>query len=254
MCRHLAYLGPPVPLATLVLDPPHSLVRQSYAPREMVVGTVNADGFGVGWYTPDLRPEPARYRRAQPIWTDASFASLAGVVASGCVLAAVRNATPGFPVEESGAAPFTSGRWLFSLNGSAADWPRAAATLRETLPAGAVVESPSDAALMWAVLRSWLDGGEPLEVAVVRLLDRVVSLGGGLLNFLATDGELVVATAWGNTLYLCDGGTAEGVRVASEPLDDDPRWQRVADRSFVVVSRDGIAVTDLPLVTAGSSR
>ena len=51
MCRHLAYLGPPTTLSALVLEPTHGLLRQSYAPLDMRGGgTVNADGFGVGWY------------------------------------------------------------------------------------------------------------------------------------------------------------------------------------------------------------
>lgn len=58
MCRHLAYLGPPVTLASLALDPPHSLYRQSWAPTDMRAGgTVNADGFGLGWYPPELPAE-----------------------------------------------------------------------------------------------------------------------------------------------------------------------------------------------------
>lgn len=50
MCRHIAYLGPSIPLGELLMRPPHSLVRQSWAPRHQRYGTVNADGFGVGWY------------------------------------------------------------------------------------------------------------------------------------------------------------------------------------------------------------
>ena len=34
MCRHLAYLGPPVPLRAVLIDPPHSLYRQAWAPRD----------------------------------------------------------------------------------------------------------------------------------------------------------------------------------------------------------------------------
>ncbi|TDD15844.1 ergothioneine biosynthesis protein EgtC, partial [Kribbella turkmenica] len=56
MCRHLAYLGPPVTLAALVLEPSHSLYEQSWAPDDMRGGgTVNADGFGLAWYA-DLTP------------------------------------------------------------------------------------------------------------------------------------------------------------------------------------------------------
>ena len=116
MCRHLAYLGPPVPLREVLTDPPHSLYRQSWAPAMQRHGTVNADGFGVGWYA-DGDPVPARYRRAVPIWGDPSLPDLARVTRSGAVLAAVRGATPGTALGEAAAAPFGSGPWLFSHNG-----------------------------------------------------------------------------------------------------------------------------------------
>src|SRR2546423_1706427 len=118
MCRFVAHLGPRVTLEDLLLAPPHSLLRQSWAPRNQTHGTVTADGFGVGWYAFDVRPEPARYRSVRPMWADRSFASMAGVVSSTAVLAAVRSATPPSPVEETGAPPFTAGPWLFAHNGA----------------------------------------------------------------------------------------------------------------------------------------
>ncbi len=48
MCRHLAYLGPELPLGSLITAPAHGLYRQSWQPRHQIHGTVNADGFGVG--------------------------------------------------------------------------------------------------------------------------------------------------------------------------------------------------------------
>src|SRR3954451_22821241 len=66
MCRHLAYVGPPEPLGRILVEPPHSLYRQSWAPRRQRHGTVIADGFGAAWYA-DVDPVPARYRRAGPI-------------------------------------------------------------------------------------------------------------------------------------------------------------------------------------------
>jgi len=45
MCRFLAYLGPDVSLESLLLAPPWSLLRQSYEPRFMKRGRVNADGL-----------------------------------------------------------------------------------------------------------------------------------------------------------------------------------------------------------------
>jgi glutamine amidotransferase len=59
VCRHLAYVGEPVRLADLLLTPQHSLLRQSWAPRDMRGGgTVNADGYGIGWYPPADTPSP----------------------------------------------------------------------------------------------------------------------------------------------------------------------------------------------------
>ena len=50
MCRHLAYLGPPATLRSVIIDPPYGLYRQAWAPRMQRPGAINADGFGVGWY------------------------------------------------------------------------------------------------------------------------------------------------------------------------------------------------------------
>src|SRR4051812_47804623 len=132
MCRHLARLGPPVALAALLLDPPHGLLHQSYAPADMRGGgTVNADGFGVGWYPPaEARGHaaPARYRSDRPLWADTGFAALAAVTLAGGVLGAVRSATPGMPVTTAAAAPFAEGPWLFSHNGVVRGWPGSMAT------------------------------------------------------------------------------------------------------------------------------
>ncbi len=81
MCRHLAYLGPPATLRSVLIDPPHGLYRQSWAPRRQRHGTMNADGFGIGWYA-DGDPVPARYRRGIPIWGDPSLPDLARVTRS----------------------------------------------------------------------------------------------------------------------------------------------------------------------------
>ena len=56
MCRHIAYLGPATTLQALLVDPPHALAHQAWAPERQVSGTVNADGFGVGWYDLARRP------------------------------------------------------------------------------------------------------------------------------------------------------------------------------------------------------
>jgi gamma-glutamyl hercynylcysteine S-oxide hydrolase len=241
MCRHLGWVGRPVTLAELVLAPSYGLLRQSYAPRRQRYGLVNADGFGVGWYAPTIRPEPARYRRAVPLWTDASFASFAGAVVSGCLLAAVRSATPGMPVEESATAPFCFDRFLLSHNGRADPL-----VLRSLLDGSAVAESTCDSALLAALVWARVGEGGPLADALAAVVEAVGGTAPSLrLNLLATDGTELAATVWGETLVACqrDGG----VLLASEPIDDAPGWQDLPDRSLVRATAAGFSVTPLSL-------
>jgi glutamine amidotransferase len=242
MCRHLAYLGPPTTLADLLLAPPHSLLRQSWAPRRQRHGTVNADGFGAGWYLPG-RQDPVRYRRAQPIWSDASFASLAPTIVSGCILAAVRSATPGFGPDESCAAPFTTQRWLFSHNGRIADWPAARKTLTEQTYDIAEASAPVDSALLFGLAASRWVAGASLTAGLQHAVRSVASTGGGRLTMLATDGTAIAGTCIGEPLYSAERGG--GVVIASEPYDDEPGWTEIADQTIVHVDLGGVTVTPL---------
>ena len=241
MCRHVARLGTPVSLQALLLDPPCSLLRQSWAPRRQRNGTVNADGFGVGWFSPD-RPEPARYRRAVPMWTDASFASLAGVVTSGCILGAVRSATAGMPQDEGACAPFLlPGGVLLSHNGAV---PREVVAPLVSSAALAAVGSTVDSAFLAALVAGRLAAGAALAEAVGSVVRHVLARAPeARLNLLATDGVTVAATACGDTL--CWRTEQDAVVVASEPYDDEAAWTEVPDRSLVVVTGSGIDVTDL---------
>lgn len=253
MCRHLAYLGPEVALGRLLTDPEHSLVHQSWEPRRQRSGTVNADGFGVGWYAED-DPVPARYRRAGPVWSDLTFADLARVVRSGAALAAVRDATRPGADGEAAAAPFTDGPWLFSHNGALRDWPESVAPLALGLPPAELLrmEASTDSALVWALvlhrLRAGADLGSALAAAVLEL---AAAAPGSRLNLLLTDGTAIAATAWGDSLwYLADAATGRTV-VASEPYDDDSRWYEVPDRTLLTATRTRIELSPLKVTPSG---
>lgn len=241
MCRHLAWLGDPVGLHALLWEPPYALVEQAAAPRRQRHGRVNADGYGVGWYV-EGRAAPVRYRRAGPMWADTSFASVAEVLSARCLCAAVRDATPGFPVEESGTAPFAAGQWLFSHNGRVDDLA-GLAELAPPLPAYRDTLAPVDSALLFAgALRVWLRGGR-LADGLAEVVTAAAALG-GRLNLLATDGQAVAATAYGDTLFWQEG--PRGVAVASEPYDDTPGWRSVPNRSLLTADPDGVRLVSLP--------
>jgi gamma-glutamyl hercynylcysteine S-oxide hydrolase len=168
MCRHLAYVGDEISIKSVLYDPPHGLVEQAWAPRWQRHGTMNVDGFGVGWYSGG-DPVPARYRRTGPIWADDCLADIARVTRTRAMLCAVRSASVGTDMGASAAAPYADGSWLFSLNGALVGWSAAAggsttprrrtsAAVRAesagesiTEPAPAVPASTADAAA--AVLR-----------------------------------------------------------------------------------------------------
>jgi glutamine amidotransferase len=246
MCRHLAYLGPAVPLRSLLTDPPHSLYRQSWAPRRQAHGTVNADGFGVGWYA-GADPVPARYRRDIPIWGDPSLPDIARVTRSGAVLAAVRSATPGTATGAEAAAPFGAGPWLFSHNGATNDW-RSLAEQQSGAAVLLTLEALVDSAFLWALVLERLRAGFAMGDALAGTIAAVEAAGGtGRFNFLLTDGHAIAATACGDTLwYRLSLAGAGSVVVASEPFDDEPGWTEVPDRHVLTATARDVRLAPLP--------
>ncbi len=226
MCRHLGWLGREIAVSTLVLDPPHGLRTQSYAPRRQKHGLLNADGWGVGFFDGTT---PRRWRSAAPLWGDVSFQSVAPALRSHCVVAAVRSATVGMPIEVSATAPFTDGRWPLSHNGIVD---------RGVLPVTSRAESVCDSAVLADLI--FARGVEALGdvVAEVGTADPHARL-----NILAGNGSRLLATTWGDTLSMLRRD--DGVVLASEPYDDDPAWEDLPDCHLVEVTPDGITLTAL---------
>lgn len=231
MCRHLGWLGAPVSVASLLLDQPSGLLVQSYAPRRQKHGLMNADGWGVGFFS-DGGPDhagPRRWRSASPLWGDASFASVAPALISRCLVAAVRSASVGMSIEPSASAPFTDGTWLLSHNGIVD---------RAVLPASARAESTNDSALLAALI---------FRRGVDVLADTIVEVAAddpeARLNILAADGSRLVATTWGDTLSVLRRD--DGVVLASEPYDDDPGWQEIPDQHLVQIAGAHLQLTPL---------
>jgi glutamine amidotransferase len=154
---------------------------------------------------------------------------MAPALRSHCVVAAVRSATVGMPIEASATAPFTDGRWLLSHNG---------VVDRAVLPTGLLAESVCDSAMLAAtIFARGLDAlGE--TVAQIGAADPDARL-----NVLAANGSRMLATVWGDTLSILRRD--DGVVLASEPYDDEYDWEDVPDRHLVEVTAGGVVLTPL---------
>jgi glutamine amidotransferase len=245
MCRHLGYLGPDVSVGELIGWGENSLLRQSWAPRDMRHGgTINADGFGVGWWGQDAF---SRYRSQQPLWSDPVLRETLPQIRSGAVVAATRSATVGMPVQATACAPFTDRTWAFSHNGLVKGWPETLGPLAEQLPVTDLLqlEAPTDSAALWLLLQRALaeQGPEKALTTLVRAVDAAAPK--SRLNFLLGDGRELWATTWDHSLsVLVDDDRAI---VMSEPFDDDPGWQPVPDRHIVYARPGHLIITPLEM-------
>jgi glutamine amidotransferase len=241
----LGYVGPTVELHGLLYGPPFGLERQAWSPRRQRFGNVNADGWGVGWYDRRVQPEPARYRTTAPMWADRNFPSIAPLLTSDCVVAAVRDATPGMPVDESSTAPFASDQWLFAHNGMVAGFRDGIGTeLRRSISPRreAAILGGSDSEVVFALVLDQLDKGLGAVDAVRNVIGDIRSLTTGRLNLLLSDGRSLVGSSAGDQLFLWTDETEAGriTMLASEPIDDDADWLELPDDTVVFAAADQV--------------
>lgn len=258
MCRIAAYLGAPVPLSALTHEPPHSLLVQSYRPRQMQEALLNADGAGVAWFVDDGNPSPCRYRTAMPLWSDENLASMAPRIRSQAIVASVRSATPGLPVGAASTAPFLHGRLAFAHNGYLEDFCRTfLRPMRDRLSdeAHARLGGGTDSEHLFALMTDGLGESFRLDELVlavreaIRTCAAIASERGrrAVINSVLSDGRVVVASRFASSgtapsLYVAtgSGALAEGTVVSSEPFDPDPLWTEVPEDSLVVVTRGAV--------------
>ncbi len=272
MCRFILYLGPRTRLSSLIVDPGHSLIRQSTNSRERDE-PLNGDGFGVGWYAPELAAEPAVFRSITPAWNNRNLHNLARVVASDCVLAHVRAATQSSGVNEPNCHPFRWRRYLAMHNGDIGDFRLVRRKLLASVcdEAFGNVYGSTDSEHFFALyIDSWLASDEldpalrmahSLARSIARTLELVRAAGGGspsYLNVAIADGEHAVISRFTDdpdaapeSLYYFsgslypplrdeahEGGASQAVTVSSERLTADPGWAEVPAGQIIVLRRD----------------
>ena len=282
MCRFTLYLGPTIRLSSLVVEPEHSIITQSFHSKSQEE-PLNGDGFGIAWYAPELSPEPALFRSVTPAWNNTNLLELARVVQSPVILAHVRAATKLGGPSEANCHPFRSGRYVFMHNGHIGEFARVRRALLQSVGDAAFgdIHGSTDSEHLFALVVDELhrrgtyeQGGAPamaeaLAAAVGRVHELLRSAGvqePSYLNVAMSEGHEAVAcrfttlagydgeSLWLHTgrVYVCVKGVCKMlapergrgcVLISSEPLGDDPGWDPIPRNSLVLVHKDGTAST-----------
>ena len=284
MCRFVYYSGEPITLSSLVTEPEHSIIHQSYQSRERKE-PLNGDGFGVAWYADGAPEEPAVFKDVSPAWSNQNLLNIARVVKSRCIFAHVRAATAGLAVIRPNCHPFAWRRYAFMHNGFIGEFRKIRRALQAELSDAAFAEihGNTDSEHIFALfIDEALKHGEPDTAAemaeclrnAMRRAENVRLTAGiarhSQLNIAVTDGSSAVVTRYvsdpavnANSLYIAEGSSyaceagesrltsAGGTRkravlIASEPLGSDGNWQSIAANRMVLVDA-GHRVSNLPL-------
>ncbi|MCX4451359.1 class II glutamine amidotransferase [Streptomyces sp. NBC_01789] len=266
MCRWLAYTGTAVLLETVLYKPAHSLIDQSLHSR-MAVEATNGDGFGVGWYAPDIET-PAIVRDIGPAWSNRNLREIAGHVRSPLFFAHIRAST-GTPVQQTNCHPFRHGRWMWMHNGEIADFHRIRRVLALAVDPELflAMEGSTDSEMMfYLALTLGLEQDPPGAVARMAGLVERTGYEYGVksplhMTVAVTDGKQTwafrysTAAASGSLYYSTGVETLRALHtdvaflrevsdetrlIVSEPLSDLPGvWNEVPDAAYGVVRPGG---------------
>ena len=271
MCRFVLYMGPEIKMGSLVTEPKHSIVVQSYHSEEREE-PLNGDGFGVAWYPADKNVAPAVFKSISPAWNNQNLINLSRVIHSDCMLAHVRAASPGLPVMQLNCHPFAWQQFAFMHNGGIGEFQAVKRQLLRMLSNSSYdwMQGTTDSETIFALfvdIYSALQGDasvEKLATALLTTIETIESLHKSVgrtsrcdLNMVVTDGRSAVVSRYSsetmtpNSLYVhtghrysCNDGDAkltsceqQTVLVASEPLTQDSSWYSVEPNHIVVIGK-----------------
>lgn len=271
MCRLMAYKGTPIVIDDLLYKPKNSLITQSINAKE-IEEPLNGDGFGIGWYAPEINNEPVTFVSVNPAWNNRNLRNLAPKIKTNCLLAHVRAATVG-DVSESNCHPFQYKDFLMAHNGGVEEFGKIKRHLREPLSDELYnwIKGQTDSEHLFAYLLNHLlnnhktvtpeavvDSFEHMFRDVKKLMAKYEIREEAYMNMAFTNGEFVVASRYVTdpkqealTLYHSEGSrfvVENGVTrlvapkdddgavlVVSEKLSDDKNWTMIPANHFVIV-------------------
>jgi glutamine amidotransferase len=203
------------------------------------------DGWGIAAYIRGPLPEVAH--GLGPAHLDPEFERVSGLLQARAVMAHVRLASVG-QVDQKNAHPFVYGRWTFCHNGTVNSFEDAQPALeQEVAPRFRKrLRGTTDSERCFGIFLTRLfsrvqeDAHPPVETVAWALADTMNTVAKiadrpgqppSALNFLASDGELMVATRRGRTLWMSSEANPD------QPLRD---WPQASQRlhAFQVASEE----------------
>ncbi|CAN5367523.1 hypothetical protein BH09ACT12_BH09ACT12_31420 [soil metagenome] len=170
MCRVLAYVGPELPLESLLLTPENSLINQTLDPELHPLLQLAGWGFG-GWSEHLLKPEkPFIYRRPMAAFYDDNAEGIIPSLQASTMLAHVRAASynAGAVLADENCHPFSyeGTPWIFAQNGSLPHWTLLQRELLAHCKDGYLeqMRGTTDTEFLYVLLLSLLEGDSNEEV------------------------------------------------------------------------------------------
>ena len=126
MCRVLAYIGPEIPIESLLLEPENSLINQTLDPELHPLLQLAGWGFGA-WSEHLLKPEePLLYRRPMAAFYDDNARGIIPSLQASTLLAHVRaasyNSTTVLADENCHPFSYKETPWILAQNGALPNW------------------------------------------------------------------------------------------------------------------------------------
>jgi glutamine amidotransferase len=282
MCRLMAYMGSPIIIDKLLYQPKNSLINQSINAKE-IEEPLNGDGFGIGWYVPEINYEPVTFVSVNPAWSNRNLRNLAPKISTECFVAHVRAASVG-DVSESNCHPFSYKNLLMMHNGGVENFGLIKRKIREPLSDELYnwIKGQTDSEHIFAYLlnelfthhktiseESVIDAFERTFTALKKMMDECGVKEEAYLNMMVTNGLFFVGTRYvtnpneepltlyhseGSRFVVEDGVTQlvapedddNAVLVVSEKLTDDKDWTIIPKNHFVIVDK-GLNVKVRPI-------
>lgn len=273
MCRFTFYKGKPLLLKSIVSDPEHSIVHQSFNAKERLE-PLNGDGFGIGWYK-DNTKEPAIFKSTTPAWNCGNLEDLSRVIESRCVIAHVRAATFKNDLATINCHPFKIDNFMFCHNGRISQFGKIKRKLTALLSEEffANIKGTTDSEYLFALFMQNLNEYKTKDSVTnmakalretIHTIDRLTTqykdIDHNNLNVVITNSKQSVVSRYTShknkdpdSLYICQGmelccsygkcsmnktekSNNESVVISSEPLCKNGNWRKIKSSKILMIN------------------